>query len=560
MSRFVLNNINYIQPLVQRRCRICRSVFCCEKCRIRHEQNYHPKKKSILEEMDLCDICSEKTMILIPEKGTDRLIDHITKVHLPVYCRKCLQVFLCRDDLTRVSDRCIGHDLNKHKALDYIAKPAVSSNLQVKDQCINEKKLSENKDTNCENERRTEIDLASDALEASASTCGQSMCITTSTPMAGGFNTIQSPIESPQVSDIASPSSDMELTQGATSNIHIQNEVEKKPGILVKGKKSQNRKKHTSHVKFAPTPIKNNSICIRRINKKCTPRRKFETNPRFLEILKSFETNRLGPKPPSNTIKPSVSLVSVSTTNKVNFDQNQFGNNTPGTNDSKHLHKEDENDNIEKIVHKETPELNVNYCTNCNKHTPATAEKVPSTASSSAAETNDFTPHGIGLVGGNLVRTALTKKFADFKESPELLDASVNLKSHDKTEWFTPTINLPPPAVDEDQPEDSPLDLQDNIFSCENTEENTSGGIWNSVKGVVKNAFINLQSLVSGNKEDFQNFKRSRSVTFESSGVSPRPILKRSRSENNSSPRFLYNRRIQPSMKLKGRKPLRKRL
>lgn len=43
--------------------------------------------------MDLCDICSEKTMILIPEKGTDRLIDHITKVHLPVYCRKCLQVF-----------------------------------------------------------------------------------------------------------------------------------------------------------------------------------------------------------------------------------------------------------------------------------------------------------------------------------------------------------------------------------------------------------------------------------------------------------------------------------
>lgn len=38
------------------------------------------------------------------------------------------------------------------------------------------------------------------------------------------------------------------------------------------------------------------------------------------------------------------------------------------------------------------------------------------------------------------------------------------------------------------------IDLQDNIFSCENTEENTSGGIWNSVKGVVKNAFINLQS------------------------------------------------------------------
>lgn len=103
---------------------------------------------------------------------------------------------MSRADLTRVGERCNTHELEKHKALDFIEKPDISKILTVSTSNNNNDK---SQNVNCEH---IASELVNETSECTVSVCGQTKDtgITTSTPMAASSNSTQRPLESPQVS------------------------------------------------------------------------------------------------------------------------------------------------------------------------------------------------------------------------------------------------------------------------------------------------------------------------------------------------------------------------
>ncbi|KAF5285697.1 hypothetical protein FQA39_LY16503 [Lamprigera yunnana] len=71
-------------------CRICFKYFCCEKCRLRHEVNYHKAFKE-------CDICFYGKIIL--REPSEKLQLHLKDEHMPLHCLKCEVVFETFDDI-----------------------------------------------------------------------------------------------------------------------------------------------------------------------------------------------------------------------------------------------------------------------------------------------------------------------------------------------------------------------------------------------------------------------------------------------------------------------------
>ncbi|GJQ68554.1 hypothetical protein Trydic_g14408 [Trypoxylus dichotomus] len=72
------------------KCRLCRKVFCCIKCRKKHEKIIHNVNPD-------CDICFYGEIIFKNPSGD--IIEHIKTQHWPLRCRMCKRVFGSIDEL-----------------------------------------------------------------------------------------------------------------------------------------------------------------------------------------------------------------------------------------------------------------------------------------------------------------------------------------------------------------------------------------------------------------------------------------------------------------------------
>ncbi|XP_022915340.2 uncharacterized protein [Onthophagus taurus] len=66
------------------KCRFCIKVFCCEKCRQKHELKIHDIYPN-------CDICAYGSIVL--KLPTDDLLNHIKEKHWPLHCVDCNRIF-----------------------------------------------------------------------------------------------------------------------------------------------------------------------------------------------------------------------------------------------------------------------------------------------------------------------------------------------------------------------------------------------------------------------------------------------------------------------------------
>ncbi|XP_034490157.1 mitosis initiation protein fs(1)Ya [Drosophila innubila] len=112
------------------KCRICKRIFCCAKCRQKHQFDMHAiavsqpmgqqakmdgegEKDEEGEGVDVkpttiyvfCPICEQKPLTLREEMYAE-LLAHIESVHLPLRCRKCQRQYTKIDDLLEFS-KCV---------------------------------------------------------------------------------------------------------------------------------------------------------------------------------------------------------------------------------------------------------------------------------------------------------------------------------------------------------------------------------------------------------------------------------------------------------------------
>ncbi|XP_052900761.1 mitosis initiation protein fs(1)Ya isoform X2 [Anopheles moucheti] len=74
-------------------CRTCLQVFCCAKCRQKHEDGYHQEDAMLRK---ICYICNDRPFPLRKDTKitpNNLLIVHILKEHLPLECNRCRKVF-----------------------------------------------------------------------------------------------------------------------------------------------------------------------------------------------------------------------------------------------------------------------------------------------------------------------------------------------------------------------------------------------------------------------------------------------------------------------------------
>ncbi|KAM8718481.1 hypothetical protein ACLKA7_001652 [Drosophila subpalustris] len=106
------------------KCHICKRIFCCAKCRQKHQFDTHAiaVKQRKMDGDDMvkdaatdvitpttiyvfCPICEQKPLTLREEMYAE-LLSHIESVHLPLRCRKCLRQYTKIDDLLEFS-KCV---------------------------------------------------------------------------------------------------------------------------------------------------------------------------------------------------------------------------------------------------------------------------------------------------------------------------------------------------------------------------------------------------------------------------------------------------------------------
>ncbi|XP_058822346.1 mitosis initiation protein fs(1)Ya [Topomyia yanbarensis] len=98
-------------------CQTCSQVFCCAKCRQKHEDNNHKEMKAIRQ---ICYICNDKPFPLrIDTKitPTNLLVGHILKEHLPLRCNRCTKVFHTAADFESIA-RCFTANENGYEIVD----------------------------------------------------------------------------------------------------------------------------------------------------------------------------------------------------------------------------------------------------------------------------------------------------------------------------------------------------------------------------------------------------------------------------------------------------------
>lgn len=83
-------------------CRTCGQVFCCAKCRQKHENNSHQEMQAIRQ---ICYICNNRPFPLRTDTKitpNNLLIQHIMTEHLPLRCNRCSKVFLTASDFKAI--------------------------------------------------------------------------------------------------------------------------------------------------------------------------------------------------------------------------------------------------------------------------------------------------------------------------------------------------------------------------------------------------------------------------------------------------------------------------
>ncbi|XP_035778848.1 mitosis initiation protein fs(1)Ya-like [Anopheles albimanus] len=84
------------------KCRTCDLVFCCAKCRLKHEDGNHPEMAMIRK---ICYICNNRPFPLRRDtviSPNNLLLAHVFKEHLPLRCNSCTQLFLSPDDFQKI--------------------------------------------------------------------------------------------------------------------------------------------------------------------------------------------------------------------------------------------------------------------------------------------------------------------------------------------------------------------------------------------------------------------------------------------------------------------------
>ncbi|EAT40459.1 AAEL007813-PA [Aedes aegypti] len=83
-------------------CRTCGQVFCCAKCRQKHEDKSHQEVQAIRQ---ICYICNNRPFPLRTDTKittSNVLIQHLMTEHLPLRCNRCSKVFLTISDFKAI--------------------------------------------------------------------------------------------------------------------------------------------------------------------------------------------------------------------------------------------------------------------------------------------------------------------------------------------------------------------------------------------------------------------------------------------------------------------------
>lgn len=110
--------ISWSSPLyLQVKCNFCTKVFCCMKCRQKHEETCHKVEMEAWKKAEhiqsVCYLCNDQKLPL--QDITDEIMQHIADVHLPLKCNKCSRIFKSVSELSEVGKCC--------KPPEPIAKP-----------------------------------------------------------------------------------------------------------------------------------------------------------------------------------------------------------------------------------------------------------------------------------------------------------------------------------------------------------------------------------------------------------------------------------------------------
>ncbi|XP_058451449.1 mitosis initiation protein fs(1)Ya [Malaya genurostris] len=142
-------------------CKTCAQVFCCAKCRQKHEDNNH---KDVIAIRQICYICNNRPFPLrIDTKvvPNNLLVGHILKEHLPLRCNRCAKIFHTAADFQSIT-RCF--TVNEEEKIDNachlernnlsiptIMEAVVECSNQVELEVENKENISENCSTNSSN-------------------------------------------------------------------------------------------------------------------------------------------------------------------------------------------------------------------------------------------------------------------------------------------------------------------------------------------------------------------------------------------------------------------------
>lgn len=135
-SFFHLNTLNTQQV----KCSFCTKIFCCSKCRLKHEENVHFEEiaecKAEERLQNLCYLCNSEKLpfgINFDFMASD-MVQHIVEVHLPLKCDRCSRVFGNAEDLKNVLKCCppmINDNVANNVTVDIEsteAKPLIDAN------------------------------------------------------------------------------------------------------------------------------------------------------------------------------------------------------------------------------------------------------------------------------------------------------------------------------------------------------------------------------------------------------------------------------------------------
>lgn len=103
------------------KCTFCDKIFCCSKCRQKHELNTHGtdlERKQMNDDFQKnCMICLGKNLPFNTDlKNFPKpLIDHISNCHLPLRCNKCLKLFVTEMDFEKAHKCSVPDDVASSK-------------------------------------------------------------------------------------------------------------------------------------------------------------------------------------------------------------------------------------------------------------------------------------------------------------------------------------------------------------------------------------------------------------------------------------------------------------